>query len=245
MITNLQQFDGMQPGSIIKVLRAQGFDVIGSGTDSVMLGRDNDAFLVCITSFAGQAEAFAQLCRAHPHNPLLPMTSATHRSESDPPVFITVMERLHALSELPEDIRGVTGGFARAFALLIDGHSSHDTVHIEMMKNPHVAAAAKAMIGVLEESLAENSDTFLYYDSGFSEDYSGPLEEWFPDNIMFRANDDGSYQPVFVDPFREGVIGGKENRQALRQQVAAMIARLESIAPKKAGPASAGLSPRL
>lgn len=246
MTPDLTQFDGMQPSQVIRALRAEGYDVIGAGFDSTVLARPDGDVVIRITNFAAQAEAFARLCRAHENNPHLPRIFDFRRIEGDPPLAITVMERLQTLDQIPQDRRRVFGGFARALATLVDGHESHDDAHAEMLKKHEVAQAARAIADTLVNQFEKAGREFLYYDSGYSEEQNGSIEDWYPDNVMFRPRGDDIWDIVFTDPFREGMLGrDPEQRGQLRAEFNALKSRIETLsaARKKTAQQPAPCSP--
>lgn len=242
MLTKLEQFNGRSFSQVLKALREQGLDIIGSGNDDVVLAPPENGtdsrWVVRLSYFPEKSEAFARLCGDNPANPHLPKIYAARRLEGDPPLFMTVMERLQTLDQLPGDKQRVYGGFARALATLVDGHESHDNAHAEMLKNDNVAQAARAIVGSIENCLEEGGENFLYYDSGYSEEGSGPIDSWYPSNVLFRPVGDNKWDIVFSDPFRQGMVRSDVRRDELRDECAAMKARIERLAVPRETPAS-------
>lgn len=241
MSVDFQDFNGLSSNRIIRKLLDEGYEDIGGGFDSAVLALPGDDRVVRVTNFADQAQAFAALCRKQEDNRYLPKVYDTHRIDGDPPVFLTIMERLQALDEIPEEERRIAGGFARALALLIDDHPSHAVVYGEMLKNKELSHAVMGLAGTLQTALEKDNGTFLYYDSGYSEDHSGPLEEWYPDNVLFRPQEAGGWDLVFSDPFREGFVKDENHREKLAQTLCALQTRLKNAV--SADPVPATTSP--
>jgi len=241
MFPDLEQFDGQRPSRILRLLREDGYEVIGAGLDSVVLARPGEDIVIRMTNFADQAQAFVRLCEKYPGNKHLPEIYASRRIEGDPPLFITVMERLDTLDQIPEDKLKILGGFARAFALLVEGHKSHDEPHGELMKKHDIAQAALGIIDALASHLETADKVALYYDSGFTEKDS--VETWYPDNVLFRPHGDGKWDIVFTDPFRERHLKNEEQRVRELQILRDTRARLENLAKARPRPAAPAFSP--
>ncbi len=248
-MTDLKRFDGKGPSEVIRTLQDEGFKVIGGDADRAVLSSPDDDYVVRVTGISGPAEALAAMCRAYPDNPHLPKIFDTYRSEGNPPLHITVMEKLLTLDDIPQSTITVVGGGARAIATMIDGHESHDAVHEMMLKDPAAGEAARAIVEALENYLgAGNQDAlrrdfphsdFIYYASGFPEESGMSINDWYPDSILFRKRPDGSHDYVFADPFREGSFSTPQQLTQFRKELTALRQRIETLsgqpAPTKNG----------
>ncbi|GEM_PF-2653671 len=153
------------------------------------------------------------------------------------------MERLLTLDDFSEPRKGILGGYARALSTIVRGHVSHDDVHERMMKKDHIAAAIAAIIRAVEDSIESGGRTFIYHDQGFSEKAGIAIDDWLPDDVLFRLRPDGLCDLVFIDPFREGLVFNEDQRAQLRQDVGELKARFDKLTAPDVRPAKPVCAP--
>lgn len=235
----------MRPDEIVCALQNMGYEEINNGPGSFVMALPGKDTVIHLTGFTCQAEAFADICRAHKDNPHFPTIYDSYRTEGHEPVLLMVMERLQTLDDIPEKQRPVFGGFARALATVMQGHKSHDAVHRTMLEDKNVADAILAIIEKIENFKQTATGTFIHHKDNFNEAASGSIEDWYPDNILFRPGEDNNWELVFTSPFSEITIDNKEKREAFRQELQTQRHRIESLLPPKdENPATVQQDPR-
>jgi len=243
---DLEPWAALPVAAIPDALQAAGF------TESAQLGsvrlfaHPGHNIMLRLSADVNAERAFSALCRDHADNPHLPQIFAQHELAGEPPAMLSVTEKLLTLAELPPPLHSVVGGFARGLATLIEGHASHDDVHVHMMKNPAVAEVTQRLLDALEDGFSADDDQCLFLQGTFAQSATPSIEDWYPDNILYRPKQTRGFDLVFASPLESRNLSGTMAHARRACELRALRARLDGLCPapdiKKTPPAAPGPS---
>ena len=235
MYINLEKYKNAALSEVLQGFLDDGLELIEQKNNTLIFSYPGDDKIIKATSFANQAEAFACICKSNKDNPYFPEIFQTFKSDAHSPVFITVEEKLHKLEEIPKQVRGIFGGFARAMALVLERDSRHKDLSKHFMSNSAFASAIYSIIGELKSSLKSEDMSCLFYQRGKIAPNQS-IDDWYPDTMCFRAIENGKkWVPVFTDPFFEGYLKGQDRKDYM-DELDTLESVLKENTNKKKGP---------